>query len=59
MYLLTTFGSVKSVLRQRSLQRDRFKKEPMPSYLHILISVLVGASVFGLILWKKGTKCLP
>jgi hypothetical protein len=27
--------------------------------LQLLISILAGASVFGLLLWKKGTDCLP
>jgi hypothetical protein len=31
----------------------------MPSHLALGISVLVGASVFALLLWKKGKNCLP
>lgn len=31
----------------------------MPYAVKILISVLVAALVFGVLLWKKGTDCLP
>ncbi len=31
----------------------------MTSSLQLLISILAGVSVFGLLLWKKGSSCLP
>lgn len=31
----------------------------MSSTLQLIISILVAASVFGLLLWKKGSDCLP
>ena len=43
----------------RRNEREEEDNKQMSIHLQIAISVLVGASIFGLILWRMGAKCLP
>lgn len=53
------------VLRQDNEQFSIRKRaiiwqgEIMSSTVQLIVSILVATSVFGLLLWKKGSDCLP